>query len=68
MMMTISLTIESIYFSRGITYGHKLNFSTGRSGMVLSVVIESGNPADSDQFIPMVDRHIENYGKASYSG
>jgi IS5 family transposase len=50
--------------SRDIQYGHKLNFSTGRSGMVLDVVIESGNPADSDQFIPMVDRHIDNYGKA----
>jgi IS5 family transposase len=50
--------------SRDIQYGHKLNFSTGRSGMVLDVVIESGNPADSDQFIPMVDRHIEHYGKA----
>ncbi len=32
--------------------------------MVLDVVIESGNPADSEQFIPMVDRHIEHYGKA----
>ena len=50
--------------SRDIQYGHKLNFSTGRSGMVLDVVIETGNPADSDQFIPMVDRHIKNYGKA----
>jgi IS5 family transposase len=50
--------------SRDIQYGHKLNFSTGCSGMVLDVVIESGNPADSDQFIPMVDRHIDNYAKA----
>lgn len=50
--------------SRDIQYGHKLNFSTGRSGLVLDVVIESGNPTDSDQFIPMVDRHIDNYGKA----
>jgi IS5 family transposase len=45
-------------------YGHKLNLSTGRSGMVLDVVIESGNPADSDQFIPMLDRHIKKFGKA----
>ena len=50
--------------SRELQYGHKLNFSTGCSGMVLDVVIESGNPADSDQFMPMVDRHIEHYGKA----
>jgi IS5 family transposase len=32
--------------------------------MVLDVVIESGNPADSEQFIPLIDRHIEQYGKA----
>ena len=32
--------------------------------MVLDVVIEAGNPADADQFIPMVDRHIKHYGKA----
>ncbi len=37
--------------SRDIQYGHKLNFSTGRSGMVLDVVIESGNFVDSDQFV-----------------
>ena len=50
--------------SRDIQYGHKLNLSTGRSGMVLDVVIESGNPADSDRFIPLIGRHIEHYGKA----
>jgi IS5 family transposase len=36
--------------SRDIQYGHKLNFSTGRSGLVLDVVIEAGNPADSDGY------------------
>ena len=25
---------------------------------------EQGNPADTDRFLPMLDRHIENYGKA----
>jgi len=49
--------------NRDIQYGHKLNLSTGRSGLVLDVVIETGNPADSDQFLPMLDRHIDNYGK-----
>ena len=44
--------------SRDIQYGHKLNFSTGHSGLVLDVVIEAGNSADSDQFIPMVDLDI----------
>lgn len=49
---------------RDIQYGHKLNLSTGRSGLILDVVIEEGNPADSDCFIPMLDRHIEQYGQA----
>ena len=49
--------------SRDIQYGHKLNLSTGRSGLILDIVIESGNPADSEQFLPMLNRHIENYGR-----
>ena len=28
------------------------------------LVIEDGNPADADRFQPMLDRHIEHYGKA----
>ena len=48
---------------REIQYGHKLNLSTGKSGLVLDVVIEAGNPADSARFVPMLERHIENYGK-----
>ncbi len=49
---------------RDIQYGHKLNVSTGRSGLILDVVIEVGNPADSAQFLPMLKRHIEQYGQA----
>lgn len=50
--------------SRAIQYGHKLNLSTGRSGLILDVVVEAGNPADTERFIPMLERHIEHYGKA----
>jgi len=50
--------------SRDIQYGHKLNLSTGRSGLILDVVIEQGNPADTERLLPMLERHIENYGKA----
>jgi len=50
--------------NRDIQYGHKLNLSTGRSGLILDVVIEQGNPADADKFLPMLERHIEQYGKA----
>ena len=30
----------------------------------LDVVVESGNPADSARFVPMLERHVEYYGKA----
>ena len=50
--------------ARDVQYGHKINLSTGRSGLVLDVVIEEGNPADSERFMPMLKRHIENYGRA----
>ena len=50
--------------AREVQYGHKLNLSTGRSDLVLDVVIEAGNPADTDRLIPMLDRHIAQYGKA----
>ena len=36
--------------ARDVQYGHKINLSTGRSGLVLDVVIEAGNPADSARF------------------
>ena len=49
---------------RDIQYGHKLNLCSGKSGLILDVVIEAGNPADSDRFLPMLERHIDHYGKA----
>lgn len=50
--------------SREIQYGHKLNLSTGKSGLILDVVIEQGNPADTERLLPMIKRHIKNYGDA----
>jgi transposase, IS5 family len=50
--------------SRGTEYGHKLNLTTGRSGMILDLVIEAGNPADSDRLVPMLARHVAFYGQA----
>ena len=50
--------------SRDVEYGHKLNLITGRSGLILDVVIETGNPADSERFLPMLERHIAFYGEA----
>jgi IS5 family transposase len=50
--------------SRDTEYGHKLNLTTGRSGMILDLVIEAGNPADSDRLLPMLERHIAFWGQA----
>lgn len=50
--------------SRATEYGHKLNLTAGRSGMILDLVIETGNPADSDRLLPMLKRHIAFYGHA----
>ena len=49
---------------RDVQYGHKLNLTTGRSGLILDLVIEAGNPADSERLLPMLERHIALYGAA----
>jgi len=48
---------------RDTQFGHKLNLTTGKHGMVLDVVIEEGNPADSSRLLPMIRRIQECYGK-----
>ena len=48
---------------RETRYGHKINLATGKSGLVLDVVVESGNPADSARCLPMLRRHCAHYGK-----
>jgi len=50
--------------SRDIQYGQKLNLSSGKSGLILDVIIQAGNSADTDRLLPMLDRHIENYSEA----
>src|SRR6185436_17672064 len=50
--------------SRDTEYGHKLNLTTGRSGMILDLVIEAGNPADKERLLPMLERHIAVWGAA----
>jgi len=47
---------------RQVQYGHKLNLTTGKSGLILDVVIETGNPADAERFVSMLDRHIARTG------
>jgi IS5 family transposase len=48
---------------REVAYGHKLNLTTGRSGLILDLVIEAGNPADSARLLPMLERHSTFYGR-----
>ena len=48
--------------ARDVQYGHKLNLITGKSGLILDIVIETGNPADAERFLPMLDRHIAHCG------
>lgn len=50
--------------SRDVQYGHKLNIATGKSGMILDVVVEDGNPADAARFMPMLERHVAFYKQA----
>jgi transposase, IS5 family len=47
---------------RDVQYGHKINLVTGKSGLILDLVIEAGNPADAERFLPMLDRHIARCG------
>jgi IS5 family transposase len=47
---------------REVHYGHKLNLTSGKSGLILDVVIEAGNPADAERFLPMLERHIARQG------
>ena len=44
-------------------YGHKISLATGRSGLILDVVVETGNPADAERFLPMLERHIASHGQ-----
>lgn len=49
---------------RDVQYGHKLNLATGKSGMILDIVVEDGNPADAARFVPMLERHVALYEEA----
>src|SRR4029077_20799414 len=36
-----------------VQYGHKLNLATGKSGLILDVVIEARKPVDAERFLPV---------------
>lgn len=47
---------------RDIEYGHKVNLSTDSHGLITALMIEDGNPKDSERFIPLLKRHDDLYG------
>ena len=49
---------------REIVYGHKVFLATGKSNLILDCAVEKGNPADSEQFMPALERHEQRFGKA----
>ena len=49
---------------RDTHYGHKVTLSTGRSGIVLDLVVEKGNPADSTLTVRSAERHTALFGQA----
>jgi len=48
--------------SRDTQYGHKVFLSGGVSTLILDCMIERGNPADSDRYQYLLERHAEQFG------
>jgi IS5 family transposase len=48
---------------REIKFGHKVDFSSGKSNLILNCRVLRGNPSDSKLFVPAIDAVIENYDK-----
>lgn len=49
--------------SRDTIYGHKVFLTGGASSLILDCIIERGNPADSDRYQNLLERHAEQFGK-----
>ena len=49
--------------NRDIQYGHKVFLTGGASSLILDCQIPRGNPADTDLYIPLLERQKELYGK-----
>jgi len=48
---------------RETQFGHKIFLTGGKSNLILDCMIAKGNPADSDQYIPMLERHKGSFRK-----
>ena len=49
--------------SRDVKFGHKVDFSGGKSNLILDCAILTGNVSDTKLFQPALERIEENYGK-----
>lgn len=48
---------------RKVLYGHKVFLNVGASGLIIDMLMQRGNPADSTQALPMLERHRNLMGK-----
>jgi IS5 family transposase len=48
---------------RETQFGHKVFLTGGASNLILDCLIERGNPADSDRYKEMLERHKEQFGR-----
>ena len=49
---------------RDTQFGHKIFLTGGKSNLILDCLIAKGNPSDSDQYISLLERHKETFGRA----
>jgi IS5 family transposase len=49
--------------ARETEYGHKVFLTGGTSNMILGCLIVRGNPADTDQYQPLLEQHRQKYGR-----
>jgi len=47
-------------------FGHKVSFFTGKSGLITQYEVLEGNPADSDLFPGIIEKHKRQYGKMPF--
>lgn len=45
-------------------FGHKLNFATGRSGLITWYEVLEGNPGDNELLLGALEGHVEAFGQA----
>jgi len=49
--------------SREVQFGHKVDWSSGKSNLILNCQVLRGNPSDKDLLVPALDAVVKNYGR-----